>query len=169
MSRMRRLLSSGRITVPALLAVLIVSLLGAGPLGAAENQPTSQPSDVAEATESLDPLAIDQAEEAARESFDTFTIAWMRKLTKIDRHKEKVTEADGNFSVEYLKYLPTRYTVVKKTKSEETPFVGILTYYQRQLQSTGTTKKEALEGPFEELKTKQVSEIFRYTRGKWVY
>ena len=155
-----------------LLIVFIVALLGAGPLRAAEEQPASQPLDVAEGTEPVgatDVLEIDLAEEAARESFDTFTIAWMRKLTKIDRHKEKVTEVDGNFSVEYLKYLPTRFTVVKKTKSEETPFVGILTYYKRQFHSTGTTKEEALEGPFEELKTKQVSEIFRYTRGKWVY
>lgn len=116
-----------------------------------------------------DPLEIDLAEEAARQSFDTFTIAWMRKLTKIDRHKEKVTETDSSFSAEYSKYLPSRYTVVKKTRSEETPFVGILTYYTRKFRSTGSTKEEALEGPFEELTTKQVSEIFRYTKGKWVY
>jgi hypothetical protein len=151
---------------------LVFVLLSAGTLYAAEDQPAPQPPDTMQETESLgasDPLEIDLAEEAARESFDTFTIAWMRKLTKIDRHKEKVTETEGSFSVEYLKYLPTRYTVVKKTKSEQTPFVGILTYYRRQFHSTGTTEEEAQEGPFEELKTKQVSEIFRYTKGKWVY
>lgn len=151
---------------------LIVSLFSLGTLCAAENQPARQLSDATQAAEPLgasDASEIDLAEEAARQSFDTFTITWMRKLTKIDRHKEKVTETNGSFSVEYLKYLPTRYTVVKKTKSEETPFIGILTYYKRKFHSTGTTKKEALAGPFEELATKQVSEIFRYTKGKWVY
>ena len=151
---------------------LMVLLLGAGTLGAAEDQPPLHLSDTTQDADLLgasDPLELDLAEEAARESFDTFTIAWMRKLTRLDRHKEKVTETDGSFSAEYLKYLPARYTVVKKTKSEETPFIGILTYYRRTFRSTGMTKEEALEGPFEELTTKQVSEIFPYTKGKWVY
>ncbi len=150
---------------------LIVLLLGAETQEAAEDLPL-QLSDTAQDADLLgvsDPLELDLAEESARESFDTFTIDWMRKLTRVDRHKEKVTETDGSFSAEYLKYLPARYTVVKKTKSEETPFIGILTYYRRTFRSTGMTKEEALEGPFEELTTKQVSEIFPYTKGKWVY
>lgn len=116
-----------------------------------------------------DPLAIDPAEEKARSSFDTFTIDWMRKVGETEDMKRTIEEADDGFIAQYVKYLPTRYTVVKTTKSKETPFVGILTYYARTFQCLGKTRDDALSGPFKELHTKQVSEIFRYTRGKWVY
>ena len=115
------------------------------------------------------PLAIDPAEEKARASFDAFTIDWMRKMGETEDMKRTVEEVDDSFIARYVKYLPTRYTVIKKTKSKETPFVGILTYYVRTFHSAGKTRDDALSGPFTELHTKQVSEIFRYTRGRWVY
>ncbi|MCS6925224.1 MAG: hypothetical protein NZ578_04900, partial [Candidatus Binatia bacterium] len=70
---------------------------------------------------------------------------------------------------EYVGYLPHRYITVKKTSSKDTPFVGILTYYQQVMRSVGKTREEALKGPFQQAGTSQVSEIFRYTKGKWHY
>lgn len=169
LSRIARISSQLPVLSSALsevLALLLIILLGPPPLGLAEDRPAPPQSDKLRASDRLD---IDLTEDAARKSFDAFTIAWMRKLTKIDRHQEKITETASSVSVQYLKYLPTRFTVVKKTNSMETPFIGILTYFQRQFHSIGATREAALEGPFEELGTKQVSEIFRYTRGKWVY
>ena len=109
------------------------------------------------------------AEEAAHASFDVFTVEWIKKRTQAQQAHRKVTKARGGFVVEYAEALPTRFLKVKKTTSEVTPFVGILSYYQKTFWSTGKTKKKALSGPFEEGETQSVSEIFRYTEGQWVY
>ena len=81
----------------------------------------------------------------------------------------KVSETADGFVAEYSGYLPHRYTQVKPTKSKDTPFVGILTYYKKKMRSVGKTKGQAIQGPFEQNGTSQVSEIFRYTKGEWVY
>ena len=72
-------------------------------------------------------------------------------------------------SAEYVGYLPHRYLIVKKTGSTITPFIGILTYFEQTLQCVGKTREEALQGPWHQINTRQVSEIFRFTKGKWEY
>lgn len=116
--------------------------------------------------------AVDVSEDAALASFDTFTIEWMKKLEETEQFhktKAKVTESPEGFSAEYTGYLPPRYTHVKKTESSDTPYVGILTYYEATLRSSGKTKEEAMQGPFSQVEQTQVSEIFRFTKGKWEY
>jgi hypothetical protein len=111
-------------------------------------------------------------EDVALASFETFTIEWMQKLAQTEdfhRTQAKVSEAAGGFAAEYTGYLPTRYITIKKTSSSDTPFVGILTYFEKRLRCTGKTKEEAMKGPFDHVETNQVSEIFRFTKGKWVY
>jgi len=118
-------------------------------------------------------LLIDLSEEAVQTSFDVFTIEWMKKLSDAEEYHRtqtvKVSESAEGFSAEYVGYLPHRYIIVKKTESKETPFVGILTYYEKTMRCVGKTKEEALKGPFEASDSQQVSEIFRFTKGKWVY
>ena len=118
-------------------------------------------------------LTADVTEEAALASFDTFTQEWMHKLSQTEEfqrtQRKKVIQSTVGFSAEYIQYLPHRYIMVKKTQSQETPFIGILTYFEETLQSSGQTKEQALQGPFNAINTKQVSEIFRFTKGKWVY
>jgi hypothetical protein len=70
---------------------------------------------------------------------------------------------------EYIGYLPHRYITVKKTSSKDTPFVGILTYFEKTLRCTGKNREEATRGPFQQVDTSQVAEIFRFTKGKWKY
>ncbi len=115
----------------------------------------------------------EKAEDAAREDFDTFTREWMRKLVKTEdfqkKKKMRMTQTEAGFVAEYTGYLPHRYTVVKPTESKITPFVGVLTYSKEKMRCVGQTKEAALEGPFEQAGTSQVSEIFRFTKGKWVY
>ena len=81
----------------------------------------------------------------------------------------RMTQTEAGFVAEYTGYLPHRYTVVKPTESKATPFVGVLTYRKKKMRCVGKTKEAALEGPFEQAGTSQVSEIFRFTKGKWVY
>jgi hypothetical protein len=106
-------------------------------------------------------------------SFETFTIEWMTKLAQTEEFQRtqrmQVSQASEGFTAEYIGYLPHRYITVKKTASKETPFVGILTYYEKVLRCVGKTQEEATKGPFNQTDVRQVSEIFRFTKGKWVY
>lgn len=163
---------------PCLLLFLV------SPRVAAEDQkstaPTKQPAKSsrvaankpAKAKAATPPL-VDLGEEAVQTSFDVFTIEWMKKLSDAEEfHRTqdvKVSQSPEGFAAEYVGYFPHRYIIVKKTDSKETPFVGILTYFEKTLRCVGKTKEEALQGPFQETGSQQVSEIFRFTKGKWVY
>ena len=109
----------------------------------------------------------------ARLSFEMFTRLWMEKLMDSERfHKNErltVTETADGVVAEYAGYLPDRDTTVKATSSAETPFIGILHYYQTTMRSVGKTRQQAVRGPFEQAEKNRVSEIFRYTKGAWVY
>jgi len=117
------------------------------------------------------PVVIDEA--VVQSSFDTFTQDWMKKLAEAEEyHRQellKISQNGESFSAEYVGYLPQRFIAVKKTTSTETPFIGTLTYYERTLRCTGKTKEAATQGPFEQVETIPVKEIFRFTKGKWVY
>jgi hypothetical protein len=112
-------------------------------------------------------------ENTARTTFETFTQEWMAKLAEAEEFQRtqriKVTQVQDGYSAEYEGYLPQRILEVKKTDYEDTPFIGTLTYYQRTLRCTGKTKEQAIQGPFEQVGTSAVREIFRFTKGKWVY
>jgi hypothetical protein len=116
-------------------------------------------------------VVIDEA--VVQLSFDTFTQDWMKKLAEAEEYHRlellKVSQSGESFSAEYIGYLPQRFIEVKKTTSRETPFIGTLTYYERTLRCTGKTKETAAQGPFEQVETTPVKEIFRFTKGKWVY
>ncbi|MBI3246864.1 MAG: hypothetical protein HYZ50_10190 [Deltaproteobacteria bacterium] len=141
------------------------------PAKAAKSQ--SQAKATPEATPEAEAVVVVAiSEDAALALFDTFTVEWMKKLEETEQfHKTKaqVTESADGFSAEYTGYLPPRYTLVKKTESPDTPYVGILTYYEEKLRCTGKTKEEALQGTFSQVEQTQVSEIFRFTNGKWEY
>ena len=117
------------------------------------------------------PVVIDEV--VVQSSFETFTLDWMKKLAEAEEyHRQeqlKVSQNGEIFSAEYVGYLPQRFVAVKKTTSTETPFIGTLTYYERTLRCTGKTKEAATQGPFEQVETTPVKEIFRFTKGKWVY
>jgi hypothetical protein len=112
------------------------------------------------------------SEDVVLAAFDAFTLEWMKKLADTEEFRKsraQVKQSLDGFSAEYTGYLPHRYIHIKKTESADTPYVGILTYYEKTLRCTGKTKEEALQGPFNQVDTGQVSEIFRFTKGKWVY
>lgn len=96
----------------------------------------------------------------------------MQKLAETEDFQKKrmqIRQTQEGFVAEYMGYLPYRYTTIKPTQSKATPFIGILTYYKKTMRSVGKTKKQAINGLFEQAETSQVSEVFRYTKGEWVY
>ena len=117
-----------------------------------------------------EPLVI--TEESVLATFDTFTTEWMQKLALTEDFRKSqahLVESPDGFAAEYTGYVPERLINIKKTDSTDTPYVGVLTYFEKKLRCAGKTKEDALKGPFEQVETSQVSEIFRFTKGKWVY
>ncbi len=133
-----------------------------GEARSAQNQTPSSPASSAE----------EEAEDRARTSFDVFTRKWMQKLARTEdflKKRMQIKQTQEGFVAAYTGYLPYRYTTIKLTQSKATPFIGILTYYKKTMRSVGKTKEQAISGLFEHAETSQVSEIFRYTKGEWVY
>jgi hypothetical protein len=159
---------------------LLVLLQSAAVAGEAASKPASKAAQskprvaaVKPSNKSTVPTPTIVSEADALASFDRFTSEWMEKLARTEEFQRtqrmKVIPSPEGFSAEYVGYLPERYITVKRTDSRETPFIGILTYFERTLRCIGKTKEEALRGPFNQAETNQVSEIFRFTKGKWVY
>jgi hypothetical protein len=137
----------------------------------AHNRTTQNQETLPIPTEAPPPVLTEseRAEEAVRASFDAFTAEWMSKRAKTQETQRKIKKNTTGFSAEYTEALPTHYVKIKETQSKETPYIGILSYHKKTFRSTAKTKKAALKGPFEDLGTGSVAEIFRYTGGKWVY
>ncbi len=139
--------------------------------GETSSQPTQNHADSVPAPSAEEKK--EKAENHARQSFEIFTHEWMQKLAATEDFQKKrmmkIRQTTEGFVAEYTGYLPHRYTEVKLTTSKATPFVGILTYYRKTMRNVGKTKGQAINGLFEQAGTSQVSEIFRYTKGKWVY
>ena len=164
------------ICVPGLLVLFFVCSATAEETDPQQNAPSPHPGETQSAqnqTPSSPALSVGaEVEDQARASFEVFTRKWMQKLSKTEdflKKRMQIRQTQEGFVAEYTGYLPHRYTRIKLTQSEATPFVGILTYYKKTMRSVGKTKNQAINGLFEHAETSQVSEIFRYTKGEWVY
>ncbi len=174
---MQTIMSGSRERFHSLICIIIAGLLMFPALtGAAEKTVKKAATKQSKTKKAASPQAKTSPkvdENTARTAFETFTQEWMTKLAEAEEfqraQKIKVTQLSDGYSAEYVGYLPQRVIEVKKTEYEETPFVGTLTYYERTLRCTAKTKEQALQGPFEQVQTSPVREIFRFTKGKWVY
>ena len=109
---------------------------------------------------------------SAQKSFDKFVNAWMTKLEKIGENNIRnldVTPSDQGFVSRYVCYGPKCEFYIKETGSPKTPFIGILHYQERHFLKKGETRQETFQCPGILTKKIPVTEIFRFTRGKWVY
>lgn len=112
------------------------------------------------------------SEETANKLFADFVADWMKKLEGINnanRAKLKIQAVDGGYSCCYVHYGPDREFWIKRTDSPVTPFVGFLRYSEKTLQKYGKTQEEVLQDVERVIAETPVTEIFRYSKGKWVY
>lgn len=112
------------------------------------------------------------SEETVKKLFADFVADWMKKLEAINnanRAKLKIQAVDGGYSCCYVHYGPDREFWIKRTDSPATPFVGFLRYSEKTLQKYGKTQEEVLQDVERVIAETPVTEIFRYSKGKWVY
>jgi hypothetical protein len=110
--------------------------------------------------------------ERMKATFAAFCETWFEKLRERERYNlSKVkweTAPDGVVVGEYVGYdtkAPGPQTV---TGVEKTP-IGKVVYMEYRLRRTGKSKDEALAAEPEIVERTEVTEIFRFERGAWVY
>ena len=117
-------------------------------------------------------LAMDDAE--ALKSFELFRTQWIQKLMKhgfYGRKHVKFVKSDDEPVVRavYKQLGPVKTTRIKKTSSAQCPYVGVLSYEELVFESTGPTREIARQGPFVCSRRVTITEIFRFSNGKWIY
>ena len=102
--------------------------------------------------------------------FKAFCEEWMGKLAARERDNvtniQWETRADGVIGG-YTAY-STEHTCVMKDGTGDVP-VGKITYREYRYEKRGTSIPEAKASPPHPVETTEVTEIFRYSEGKWIY
>lgn len=114
----------------------------------------------------------DPGKTAAQKSFEQFVNVWMSRLDRIGKMNIldiDIVPHDQGFAGQYVCYGPECEFSIKETRSPETPFVGILHYSEKHFLKKGETKQKAFQSAGMLTEKIRVTEIFRFTRGKWVY
>lgn len=106
-------------------------------------------------------------------SFEGFSKNWMARLEQVNQQNLQGVkpEAAANDRVvgRYICYGPDCIREVRNTDSKATPYVGIIRYPQKVMEKEGDTLQQMKEHPGTQASEIQVTEIFRYTKGRWVY
>jgi hypothetical protein len=111
----------------------------------------------------------------AESSFLAFQKTWIQKLNKEGRYGEKSMRVDR--SSEDRSLFVARYDMVKeagacrikKTGQTACPYVGVMRYEVWTCSAQGKTQDQARRGPFQCQPQSEITEIFRYAGGMWVY
>jgi hypothetical protein len=115
-------------------------------------------------------LAVD--EPAVQRDFEGFVGDWMAKLAKVCEENGralKLAASKQGFSGEYVCYGPENRFWIKKTDSEITPYLGFISYQEKLILKQGRTFQEVRLDPGRVTSEMPVTEIFRWTAGRWVY
>jgi len=105
-------------------------------------------------------------------SFEEFGKAWMSKLDKVGKENRTQLQLkrDGNIYIgSYRCYGPECELTVKPTDSKVSPFVGLIRYIEKEIEQRGASREEALNAEGKVVSEVPVTEIFRFTKGKWIY
>jgi len=102
--------------------------------------------------------------------FKAFCEEWMGKLAARERDNvnniQWETRADGVIGA-YTAY-STEHTCVTKDGTGDVP-VGKITYREYRYEKRGSSIPEAKASAANPVETTEVTEIFRYNAGKWIY
>jgi hypothetical protein len=118
-------------------------------------------------------LAGEEVPPAILSSFESFSKSWMARLEQVSRQNSRALKpepaADGRVIGRYICYGVDCMREVRGTDSKATPYVGIIRYPQTVMEKEGDTPQKMRAHPGVPTSEIQVTEIFRYTNGRWVY
>lgn len=120
--------------------------------------------------------AADHDAAQVKKQFLAFQHKWLKELNREGSYGPRhivVTEDTSQprkiYIARYRLLTGIKSYRIKKTGSRITPYVGILHYEKVTVCCKGRTPKQACKGPFQSERIAAITEIFRYTNGKWVY
>ncbi len=117
-------------------------------------------------------FAADHERAEAERSFVQFKEEWIEKLNKHCKHGKEHADVQSNgegfYVVQYSELAEPSFEI-KETGVKESPYVGIIRYDRRTLSAQAPTREDALNGQFKTHSLQGVTEIFRYSKGKWIY
>jgi len=106
------------------------------------------------------------------ETFKAFCAEWMQKLAVRERDNRAsikwVTVAEG-VQGEFVGYSTDNVCEVKEPAYAGATPVGTIKYREMRYRKSGPTKEEAAKSPDTAIEMTEVTEIFRFAGGKWVY
>jgi len=103
-------------------------------------------------------------------TFPQFCDEWIEKLSVRERDNVAHIKWEAEGSVvkgEYIGYTH-EHTCVTKMGTQSTP-VGKITYREIKYEKLGPTVEDAERNPARPVETTEITEIFRYAGGKWIY
>jgi len=103
--------------------------------------------------------------------FKTFCDSWMEKLRERERNNIAHIEwkpGDRGVVGEYVGYDTTNIEIPAITNPDKQP-IGRVVYMELKLRLTGTNDVDALAQKPEIVERTEVTELFRFERGNWVY
>ncbi len=122
----------------------------------------------------LSSISVAQEDLVSKTGFNLFSEEWIKKLIENGCYRKNqlcILPVQGNpkrFVAQYQEMLKVVSKEVKATGVKESPYIGILKYETLLYESEGSTPEEAKKGPFECKKHLTVTEIFRFSNGKWL-
>lgn len=152
----------GNGSVVAIIAVL--GVVGAGQLPATWSPIGDAITPVGVARAAEDP-------EAVRKKFEVFVSDWMEKLRERERFnvtKIKWRPVGGGVEGVYIGYDTANYRILPISNAETMP-IGKIVYLELKLRLSGESEDAARSQQPEIVERVEVTELFRYDSGKWVY
>ncbi|MGD9763831.1 MAG: hypothetical protein AB7V27_08980 [Candidatus Binatia bacterium] len=155
----KALLSTGAVTAFLLLAAAVPAAEKAGAGGKGK------------AVAKADPARGADSDEKIAEELRKFCLKWMGFLEQRERDNKRgikwqprATGVAGQF-VGYSK----EYDCVMKERSSNGTPVATIMYREVLYEQSGGSQNEATNTPPKVIETTEITEIFRYTKGQWVY
>jgi hypothetical protein len=141
-----------------------------GLLPAAAHAADPAPAKTAAATKPAAPKVAKSGavtQESAQAAFDSFAREWMKKMHAGSisvRESNKVTAKKSNATLKFNQYADEFTTELKRTSSTSAPFVGLLRYVEKEYACA-----DATDAKCQVASETNVTEIFRFERGQWIY
>jgi len=126
----------------------------------------------ARAADPAPPAGASSKAEELKDKFKTFVDTWMDKLKARERHNIAHIEwKPGERGVvgEYVGYDTTNFEVADIRNADSSSPIGRVVYMELKLRLSGASEVDALAQTPEIVERTEVTELFRYERGSWVY